>query len=202
MNDLQTPAVRMQSMSDEHLITLFQNGEKSVFEVIVLRHQERVRNFVYSILGTANHIDDISQEVFIKIFEALSRFRFESSFTTWIYRITLNHCRDELRKQKIRRLLFHDDALQDQFPSQSNPFDHTANVQLSHIIQRALTKLPFHYRTVVTLRDMEDYSYNEIAEVLQCDLGTVKSRLARARGKLREILSPVLSDYAHSGGKK
>ncbi len=157
MSELTTPAVRMQSLSDEHLVTLFQNGEKSVFEVLVLRHQERVRNFVYSILGTVKNIDDFSQEIFLKVYEALPRFRFEATFTTWLYRITLNHCRDELRKQKIRRFFFIDGDKENDFPSQSNPFEHAAQAHMSGIIQNALKKLPLHYRAVVTLRDIEDY---------------------------------------------
>ena len=197
MSDFQTPSVRMQSVTDEHLVSLFQSGDGSVFEVLVLRHQERVRNFVYSILGSVKNIDDTSQEIFMKVFEALPRFRFESSFTTWLYRITLNHCRDDLRKQKIRRLFFHDDAPVEHAVSTHDPFTHTAQMQMRTMIHTALQKLPLHYRTVVTLRDIEDYSYHEIADVLQCDLGTVKSRLSRAREKLRELLSPMIREVKH-----
>lgn len=197
MSELQTAALRMQSFSDEQLITLYQHGDASVFEVLVLRHQERIRNFVYSILGSTRHIDDISQEIFLKVYEALSRFRFESTFTTWLYRITLNHCRDELRKQKIRRLFFHDSPDAEPHAHEADPLDHTARAHLRTIIHDALQKLPVHYRTVAVLRDIEEYSYQEIADVLQCDVGTVKSRLSRARGKLREMLTPVLQEGYH-----
>jgi RNA polymerase sigma-70 factor (ECF subfamily) len=200
MNDFATPAVRMQSMSDEHLITLFQTGDRGVFEVLVLRHQERVRNFVHAICGPTRNVDDYSQEIFLKVYEGLPRFRFQAAFTSWLYRITLNHCRDELRKLKLRRLFFLDADPGEAPAPDRTPFDHTHEREIARIVQQAIRKLPLHQRAVITLRDMEDYSYQDIAEVLQCDVGTVKSRLARARSRLRELLAPVLTDSRGEGG--
>ncbi len=199
MNELSTPALRMQSMSDEHLITLFQTGDRSVFEVLVLRHQERIRNFVHAICGPMRNVEDLSQEIFLKVYEALPRFRFEAAFTSWLYRITLNRCRDELRRLKLRRFFFLDADPDQAAAGGKNPYEQARDEEVARIVRAAVGKLPLHHRAVITLRDMEDYSYQEIAEILQCDIGTVKSRLARARGKLRELLAPVLSDTGRAG---
>ena len=89
--------------SDDVLISLFQNGQKEVFRFLVERYQERVRNLIYSIFKENGIVDDLAQEVFIKVYEALPKFRFESSFYTWLYRIAVNKSRDELRKRKVKR---------------------------------------------------------------------------------------------------
>ena len=91
--------------SDEVLITLFQQGEEGVFRILVDRYQEKLRNLIYSIFNESDIVDDLTQEVFIKAYEALPNFRFQSSFYTWLYRIAVNRARDEMRKRKIRKWL-------------------------------------------------------------------------------------------------
>jgi RNA polymerase sigma-70 factor, ECF subfamily len=179
--------------SDDSLIVLFQNGEKEVFRFLVERYQEKVRNIVFSIFNDADLVDDISQEVFIKVFQALQNFRFESSFYTWIYRITVNKCRDELRKKKVKRF----------FSFQS--FEKTTNLKIENmatttfddenmmgVIQDTIKKLPEKFRMPIILKDIDGLSYDEIAEVLDCEVGTVKSRLSRGRSMLKELLMPIL----------
>jgi len=179
--------------SDDSLIVLFQNGEKEVFRFLVERYQEKVRNIVFSIFNDADLVDDISQEVFIKVFQALHNFRFESSFYTWIYRITVNKCRDELRKKKVKRFFsFHS-------------FEKTTNLKIENmatttfddenmvgVIQETIKKLPEKFRMPIILKDIDGLSYDEIAEVLDCEVGTVKSRLSRGRTMLKELLMPIL----------
>jgi RNA polymerase sigma-70 factor, ECF subfamily len=179
--------------SDDSLIVLFQNGEREVFRFLVERYQEKVRNIVFSIFNDADLVDDISQEVFIKVFQALQNFRFESSFYTWIYRITVNKCRDELRKKKVKRF----------FSFQS--FEKTTNLKIENmatttfddenmmgVIQETIKKLPEKFRMPIILKDIDGLSYDEIAEVLDCEVGTVKSRLSRGRSMLKELLMPIL----------
>ena len=179
--------------SDDSLIVLFQNGETEVFRFLVERYQEKVRNIVFSIFNDADLVDDISQEVFIKVFQALHNFRFESSFYTWIYRITVNKCRDELRKKKVKRFFsFHS-------------FEKTTNLKIENmatttfddenmvgVIQETIKKLPEKFRMPIILKDIDGLSYDEIAEVLDCEVGTVKSRLSRGRTMLKELLMPIL----------
>ncbi len=179
--------------SDDSLIILFQNGKHEVFRFLVERYQEKVRNIVFSIFNDADLVDDISQEVFIKVFQALQNFRFESSFYTWVYRITVNKCRDELRKKKVKRFF--------SFAS----FEKTTNLKIENmatttfddenmmgVIEETLKKLPEKFRMPIILKDIDGLSYSEIAEVLDCEIGTVKSRLSRGRTMLKELLMPIL----------
>ncbi|MCK9408336.1 MAG: sigma-70 family RNA polymerase sigma factor [Bacteriovoracaceae bacterium] len=179
--------------SDDALIMLFQSGEQEVFRYLVERYREKVRNVIFSIFNDADQVDDISQEVFIKVFHALPNFRFESSFYTWVYRIAVNKCRDELRKKKVKRFFsFHS-------------FEKTTNTKIENlatttfddenikgVIEESLKKLPEKFRMPIILKDIDGMSYDEIADVLDCEVGTVKSRLSRGRTMLREILMPIL----------
>ena len=181
--------------SDEVLITLFQTGERDVFRLLVERYQERVRNIIFSIFHEQVIIDDLAQEIFIKAYEALPRFRFESSFYTWLYRIAVNKSRDELRKRKVRRFI----TLQ--------PFDDSAEKEIAdttifqgpredaqELITEGLKKVPEKFRLPIILKDIEGMSYDEISEIMQCEIGTVKSRLSRGRAMLRNALRPLLEE--------
>jgi RNA polymerase sigma-70 factor (ECF subfamily) len=179
--------------SDDALIMLFQSGEQEVFRYLVERYREKVRNVIFSIFNDADQVDDISQEVFIKVYHALPNFRFESSFYTWVYRIAVNKCRDELRKKKVKRFFsFHS-------------FEKTTNTNIENlatttfddenirgVIEESLKKLPEKFRLPIILKDIDGMSYDEIADVLDCEVGTVKSRLSRGRAMLKEILMPIL----------
>ncbi len=179
--------------SDDALIMLFQSGEQAVFRYLVERYQEKVRNIIYSIFNDTDLVDDISQEIFIKVYQALPKFRFESSFYTWVYRISVNKCRDELRKKKVKRFFsFHS-------------FEKTTNLKIENfavttfddenilgVIEDSLKKIPEKFRMPIILKDIDGMSYDEIAEVLDCEVGTVKSRLSRGRTMLKEILMPIL----------
>ncbi|MEK6754621.1 MAG: sigma-70 family RNA polymerase sigma factor [Bacteroidota bacterium] len=185
----------LDSKSDEVLITLFQQGERSAFRVLVERYQSRIKNLIYSIFHEPDVIDDLAQEVFIKAYEALPHFRFQSSFYTWLYRIAVNRSRDELRKRKVRRLF----SLQALLESSDHELGSKLAVEprdteVQELIASALKTLPERFRTVIILKDIDGLSYEEIAEVLQCEMGTVKSRLFRARAMLRNVLKPLLEE--------
>jgi RNA polymerase sigma-70 factor (ECF subfamily) len=181
--------------SDEVLITLFQSGEREVYKILVDRYQERIRNLIYSIFHDSSIVDDLAQEIFIKAYESLPAFRLDSSFYTWIYRIAVNKSRDEMRRRKVRRFMSFqtliDEANKELVSKLSVP---PAERDAKEIVALGLQGLPEKFRSAIILKDIEGLSYEEMAEVLQCELGTVKSRLSRARTMLRKILQPILED--------
>jgi RNA polymerase sigma-70 factor (ECF subfamily) len=185
----------LQSKSDEVLITLVHQGEQGAFRILVERYQERIRNLIYSIFHEQQVVDDLSQEVFIKAYEALSQFRFQSSFYTWLYRIAVNKSRDELRKRKVRRWF----SLQSMLDSGDKELGSKIVVEqhdneLQELLAANLKTLPEKYRIAIILKDVDGLSYEEIAEVMECEIGTVKSRLSRARALLRKVLEPLLKE--------
>jgi len=190
---LSTDALRQ--MTDEALITLFQGGDRDVFRFLVERHQERIRNLLFSIFHDRNFIDDIAQEVFMKAYQALPHFRFEASFYTWLYRIAVNRSRDELRKKKLRRFFSFqtlDEGIERELHSRLSVPPENRDTQ--ELVGLGLQSLPEKFRTAVVLKDIDGLSYEEIAEVMQCELGTVKSRISRARSMLRKALKPLLEE--------
>lgn len=185
----------LRKMDDEVLINAFQSGDIDVYRFLVERYQERIRNLLFSIFHDRDFIDDLAQEVFIKAYQALPHFRFEASFYTWLYRIAVNKSRDELRKKKARRFF--------SFQTLDEGIEKELNVRLSvppenrdtqELVAMGLQTLPEKFRTAVVLKDIEGLSYEEIAEVMQCELGTVKSRISRARAMLRKALKPLMEE--------
>jgi len=185
----------LRTMDDEALITAFQSGDLNVYRFLVERYQERIRNLLFSIFHDRDFVDDLAQEVFIKAYKALPYFRFEASFYTWLYRIAVNKSRDELRKKKARRFF--------SFQTLDEGIEKELNLRLSvapenrdtqEIVALGLQTLPEKFRTAVVLKDIEGLSYDEIAEVMQCELGTVKSRISRARAMLRKALKPLMEE--------
>ncbi len=175
---------------DFSLIKRFIEGDESTFRTLVYRHKEKVRNIIYMTMNYSDSVDDIAQEVFITVYKNLKYFRFESQFTTWLYRITINKCRDHLRKMKIRNIFT---------PVKDNDEAHgysqiNENMDIPGIVQKAISKLPEKLRVPLLLKDIEGFSYQEIAETVQCEIGTVKSRIFRARESLRNILKPYERD--------
>jgi RNA polymerase sigma-70 factor (ECF subfamily) len=137
-------------------------------------------------LSEIDPIDDIAQEVFITVFKNLKNFRYESQFTTWLYRITINKCKDYLRKKKVRRIF---SPVDEDYNYRVEEIDENSDVRI--IIRQAINKLPDKLRIPISLRDLEGLSYQEIAEAMDLDLGTVKSRIFRARESLKKILEPM-----------
>ena len=171
---------------DYTLIRKFNDGQEQAFGKLVVKHKEKVRNLVYLTLGDTEFIDDISQDVFINVYHKLNEFRFESKFTTWLYRITINKCRDYLREKRVRSIFV---PIKDDGPEFSGG-THSENIDIPQLVRNAIDKLPEKLRIPLILRDIDGLSYNEIAEKLECEVGTVKSRIFRARESLKIILSP------------
>ena len=183
--DLQNPQIL--SLDDDFsLIKRFIDGEESVFRIIVQRHKEKIRNIIYLTLNSNDYVDDIAQEVFITIYRNLNQFKFQSQFTTWLYRITVNKCKDHIRKMRIRKIF-----------SPIKDIDKEAGYNISieesntaELVQEAIKKLPDKLRIPLLLKDIEGFSYQEIAETVECEIGTVKSRIFRAREGLKNLLKP------------
>lgn len=175
---------------DFSLIQSFIEGDESVFKNLMQRHKEKVRNIIFLTLGSTDAVDDIAQEVFITVYKNLKKFRFQSQFTTWLYKITINKCRDYLRKIKIRKIFI-------PIKDAGNNLKYNESLEeknTSEIVRNAIKELPEKLRIPLLLKDIEGLSYQEISETVECEIGTVKSRIFRAREGLKNILKPYEQD--------
>jgi RNA polymerase sigma-70 factor (ECF subfamily) len=174
---------------DEDLVRRSVDGDRSAFGILVERHERRVFNLALRMTGREEDARDASQEAFLAALRKLSSFRGEAAFTTWLHRVTVNACYDLLRKRRRAPLL---DRLPDHEPEpppSPDPADLTA---LSIDVQRALLQVPDDYRAVMILHDVQDQPYEEVAQILQVPVGTVKSRLHRGRVALARALGEAL----------
>jgi len=190
---------------DAALVRAFQAGDTDVFDELVLRHKDNIFNLCYRFLGDYHEANDSAQDVFIKVYRSLKKFRFQSSFSTWLYRVAVNTCKNRIKsldyrfKKRMRRLDSHDPTngsnpsleFADESPS---PMAELEKKERSLLVQKAVESLPGSKRTMIILRHIEGLSYDEISDITGCNLGTVKSKLARARSDLRKKLRGVLKN--------
>ncbi|MDO7788509.1 sigma-70 family RNA polymerase sigma factor [Desulforamulus aquiferis] len=177
------------------LVERSKKGDRAAFEHLVQLYENKVYTIAYRLMG--NHADaaDLAQDSFIKIYQALPNFRGDASFSTWIYHITVNVCRDELRKRQRRPTVSLDEPANDNGSTYEvrstapGPEEELDRNETQAMVQRCLNSLSDDYRTVLVMREIKEMSYEEIAEALGCSLGTVKSRLSRARQALKEKIS-------------
>ena len=188
---------------DEQLIDEFLEGSEQAFNRLVLKHQKMAFNIALRYLGSYEEAEEVAQDAFVKVYRSLPKFRGKSLFTTWLYRIVMNTARNYLRKRARRgdmKNLSLDDPIQfddgqavreiaDQRASPENKFRLS---EMSDMIDRSLAALRPEMREVVILRDVEGLRYDQIARVLKLNVGTVKSRLHRARVELRAMLRHLL----------
>jgi len=174
------------------LINGFKDGDISSFEEIVLKYQDKIYNLCRHMLQNAHDAEDAAQDVFIKAYQNLNRFKPEASLLTWLYRIAINTCIDYSRKPFFESLFKTskegDVFAIDQLSNSPSPERLYESKQISHAIQLALGRLSEKLRTVIVLKEIEGFSYEEIAEILEVSIGTVKSRISRAREELKELL--------------
>ncbi len=180
-------------MTDIELIAKIKKGDMKAFDELVNSYSKRVANIAYSLLSDREDALDAAQEVFIKIHRSVDGFRGDSSVSTWIYRITKNVCTDILRKRKANVISIDnedEDEPKIEIADESTAPEHIAerNAQIL-AVREAISKLDENMRMVITLCDINGLSYEETATILKCPIGTVKSRLYRARDALRKILS-------------
>ena len=189
-----------QKNDDFRLIDAFREGDEKAFEEIVKRYQRQVANIIYLTLGNREEVDDLTQEVFVRVFRSLDRFEFDSSLYSWIYRIAVNLCIDEIRKRKIRKLIPLDFLTEKKIEEEKHAREATTGAdelllkEKKEIVRNALQKISPVHRTVILLREYQDLSYEEIAKTLQISPQAVKSRIFRAREELRELLKDYFQE--------
>jgi RNA polymerase sigma-70 factor (ECF subfamily) len=177
----------MTPQDENYLIRQVKDDDPSTFEWIVLKYQDRIYNLCRYLLGNSQDAEDAAQDVFIKAYRKLKDFRPESSLYTWLYRIGVNTCLDH--KRKFRPEPFKDQSLAEDLPSaEPSPERCYQSKEIGQAIQSALSRLSKNSKTVIVLKEIEGLSYEEIAEVLNTSVGTVKSRISRTREELRRLL--------------
>lgn len=181
----------MDSRTDEMIIKAVVNGEVELFSLLIERYQDRVYSTTYRMLGNREDALDISQEVFLKVYKKLSSFNYNSAFSTWLFKITANKCRDLLRhrKTKINKNKVSLEQSQEngfQFEDDDNPEKSYLKKEAEKNIIQLINNLKTEFKEVIVLRDIEDFSYREISEILSIPPGTVKSRISRARKYLKD----------------
>jgi len=185
--------------SDKEIIDRALSGDQRAYSDLVNKYRDLIFNLIYRMIGNREEAEDLVQEVFIKAFTALSTFNEQYAFSTWLYKIAVNHCIDALRKKKLRTLpldkpiSFKDKELKREYPDLSpGPEGKLLSEERAEIVQKAIHSLPEKYRTVILLRHTEEKSYEEISAILNIPLGTVKARLFRARELLKKKLKRLL----------
>ena len=189
--------------TDEELMAQFQEGNENAYLEIVERFKDRLFMFIYRFVGDADLAEDLVQDTLVKVYTHRHAYREIARFSTWIYTIAGNLARTELRKRK-RRATFSMSTLgfgdkDYEVPSRDYaPSETMEGEETEKHIRMALGKLPLHFRTVIILRDVQELSYEEISKIMQIPLGTVKSRVNRARLKLQEILGNLEYKGGHT----
>ena len=171
------------------------NGDIDSFEQLIKKHQQFAYNVALKYLKDPADAEDATQEALIKAFRYLKSFNKNSKFSTWLYRIVINTCKDELRKQKNEQnnySLNNEDNYIDAIEDESyEPLKNAENEELGKNLHKAIEQLDVNYKDVIILCDMKDYSYQEISDILEVPLGTVRSRISRGRKKLRKIINEM-----------
>lgn len=185
---------------DQALVSRAQAGDKRAFELLVSKYHRKIGRLLSRLIRDQAEIEDVTQEAFIKAYRALPSFRGESAFYTWLYRIAINTAKNYLASQGRRPMLSTEYEDEDgetldsaaQLPDHNTPESELMNRQIVSTVNAAVAALPEDLRTAITLREMEGLSYEDIAEVMNCPIGTVRSRIFRAREAIANQLRPML----------
>ena len=173
---------------DRLLAAQARSGDVSAFEELVRRYRNDVFALSYHFVRNREEAWDISQEVFIKAYRSLKWFRGDASFKTWLMRITANHCKDHFKKRRLDTIPFEDAVKTEARAALPTPTERLEAAELGAAIEKAVDMLPAKHRTAFVLREYEGLSYQDMAKVMRCNLGTVMSRLHHARKKLQNTL--------------
>jgi RNA polymerase sigma-70 factor (ECF subfamily) len=184
---------------DQQLVEKAQRGDKRAFELLVVKYQRKLERLLSRVIRDPAEIEDVAQEAFIKAYRALRSFRGQSAFYTWLYRIAINTSKNFLVARKRRP------ASQDIDVADAELYGHTGQMsdvdtpealtlsgEIREKVTEAIHRLPADLRQAITLRELEGLSYEEIAEAMNCPIGTVRSRIFRARAAIDEVLQPLL----------
>ncbi|WP_244272759.1 RNA polymerase sigma factor [Natronincola peptidivorans] len=179
------------------LIVKAKNGDIESFELLISAYQKRAFNIAYRVLGNIEDANDVTQEALIKVYKSIHNFKGNSSFSTWLYSIVNNACIDFIRKNKKVKLLYIDkqeeDGYQKEIPDEINtPECLFEKNEVKRMIHDAINQLNYEQRTIIVLRDIQGFSYQEIGEILNISEGTVKSRINRARNNLKILISETM----------
>jgi len=191
---------------DQQLVERAQRGDKHAYELLVVKYQRRLARLISRFVRDAAEVEDVTQEAFIKAYRALPTFRGESAFYTWLYRIGINTAKNYLLALKRRAptsTQFNVDEAEgfeeaDLLQEVSTPENELMSKQVVEVVNSSLQQLPDDLRTALTLREIEGLSYEEIADVMDCPIGTVRSRIFRAREAIAENLRPLLGTSEHN----
>ena len=188
---------------DQKLIQRFLSGEEGAFNQLVLNYQNRVYGLCYQLLGSLDEAEEVAQEVFLTVYRSLKDFRGESRFSTWLYRVTVNHCKNRM-KYLGRRGYYQSDSLEEPVETEKgeisrqladeaqDPLEYLEQKEIQILVRKKIMDLAEDHRVVILLRDLEGLSYQEIARILELKEGTVKSRIHRARAELKSLLEKEL----------
>jgi RNA polymerase sigma-70 factor (ECF subfamily) len=184
---------------DKELVQRVQQGDKSAYDLLVIKYQHKIVQLVNRFVKDPSEAQDVAQEAFIKAYRALGNFRGDSAFYTWLYRIAINTAKNYL-VSRSRRYSDYEVDVQDaeqvenapQLKGMDTPDNVLMNEQIVEAIKSAIEKLPDEMRTAIMLREFEGLSYEEIAQAMECPVGTVRSRIFRAREAIDKKLTPLL----------
>ncbi|MET0065474.1 MAG: RNA polymerase sigma factor RpoE [Candidatus Thiodiazotropha sp.] len=184
---------------DQELVARVQQGDKKAFDLLVLKYQQKITNLISRYIRDPHEVLDVTQEAFIKAYRAIPKFRGDSAFYTWLYRIAINTAKNYLVAQGRRPP---SDDVEAEVAEQMDvgirlketgtPENHVLTEEISQTVQKAIDDLPEDLRTAIVLRELEGMSYEEIANAMECPVGTVRSRIFRAREAIDKKLSPLL----------
>ena len=205
MPDLKNIKLILSQETDVEIVMRCQVGDKDAFQELVKRFQKNVFALLYQLAPEWRDLNDLSQEVFIRVYRGIHNLRNPKIFRSWLNQIVLNLFYDELRKRprRIKTVSmdqsYEDDSGESEFykeikDSKLKPDELISNLETRDAIKAAMAQLPEQFRTAIVLRELQGLQYEEIAELLGCALGTVKSRIWRARERLQVILEPLLSE--------
>lgn len=195
MND----SIRPSQDLDQDLVSRVQRGDKAAFDLLVIKYQHKLVHLVNRYVKDPSEAQDVAQDAFIKAYKALGEFRGDSAFYTWLYRIAINTAKNYLLSRTRRHSDF-EIEMQDaedienapQLKDIETPEEHLMNEQIMQVLKTTIENLPEEMRIAITLREFEGMSYEEIAEAMDCPIGTVRSRIFRAREAIDEKLNPLL----------
>ena len=184
---------------DQALVERVQQGDKKAFDILVLKYQHRIIKLIARFVRNSDEVQDVAQESFIKAYRALKNFRGDSAFYTWLYRIAINTAKNYLvsaGRRATESAVDAQDAEQyesgDWLREYATPEKELLAAEIKQVIYKAISDLPTDLKEAVTLREMEGLSYEEIADVMDCPIGTVRSRIIRAREAIDNQLKPLL----------
>jgi len=187
--------------TDQKLIKRVQEGDKAAFDLLVLKYQSRIVNLVSRFLRNQADALDVTQEAFLKAYRALPNFRGDSAFYTWLYRIAVNTAKNYLAVQSRRSSEYEQDFSEieqiegnDALKEQATPEHILLKDEIQATVISAIEGLPGDLRTAITLRELEGLSYEEIATVMECPIGTVRSRIFRAREAIDKQIKPLIQE--------